>query len=211
MTMRFRVLMAAMTAALALSFAVGTASALRSLSISGSTTLTLNSRLTFASEAVQVICNATVTTTVSRVIPKIEHILIGKVTRVEFSRTLPEANCRSSVSRLSNLQVIGLEREERARILKSSILGTLPNITGVLFYVDGVQASFTTDTEGRCGYEAPEPGVAVLAEVEARGNIGNLRFERYTAVRIEGGIFCPRTGEFVGTLIPLQTTNVRLI
>jgi hypothetical protein len=211
MTVRFKVLMAAMMAVLALSFAVGTANALRSLSISGPTTLTLNSRVTFVAESAEVICNATITKTLSRVIPKVEGILVGKITRVDTPPTKPEANCRSSVSTLTNIEIRGLEREENGRILKHVILGTLPNITGISFFIDRFQASFTTGFTGRCGYESPAEGLLVLAPVETRGNVGNLVIGRNTAVRIEGGFLCPRIGELVGTLVPLQTTGVKLI
>jgi hypothetical protein len=210
MTTRFKVLMAAMVAVLALSFAVGTASALRSLEITGSTTLTLNGRLTFTSEFAVIECNATITKTISRAIPKVDHILVGKITRVEVPRTLPEANCRSSTGRLSNVEIRGLEREEKGRILKGTILGTLPNITGILFLVDEFEASFTTEISGRCGYKSPERGTPVLVEV-IRGNIDRLRLEPNRAVRTEGGIFCPRTGELLGNMTPLQTTGVRLV
>jgi hypothetical protein len=202
---------AALLAALMFTFAVGAASALRSLSISGSTTLTLNGRFSLISEATRVECNATITKTISRVIPKVDHILIGKITRVDVERTMPSPTCRSSSGTLSNIEIRGLEREEFGRILKGTILGTLPNITGVLLLVDRFQASFTDSTAGRCGYESPERGLPGLVEVEARGNLVRLRLEANRAVAIEGGIFCPRTGEFLGEMTPLQTTGIRLI
>jgi hypothetical protein len=212
MTIRFKVLMAAMTAVLALSFAVGTANALRSLSISGPTTLTLNGQLTFTSSAGSVECNATITKTVSRTIPKIDHILIGKITRVDVERTIPSRTCRASFSRLNNIEIPRLEREETARILKGVILGTLPRITGILFLVERFLASFETDFTGTCPYESPARGLPVLAPVEARGDIGRLRLEPNAAVRLEPhGLFCPATGELLGEMTPLQTTNVRLI
>jgi hypothetical protein len=209
MTVRFKVLMAALAAVLALSFAVGTANALRSLSIGGPTTLTLNGRITFTSEFAVIECNATITKTVSRIIPKVDHILVGKITRVETERP-PTPTCRSSVGRLSNIEIRNLEREEFGRILKGTILGTLPTITGILFLVDRFQASFTTEVSGRCGYESPERGLPVLASV-SRGVIGRLRFQPNRAVRIEGGAFCPRTGELSEQMEPLQTTTVTLI
>jgi hypothetical protein len=211
MALHLKMLTAAVVAALALSLA-GNASALRSLSISGSTTLNLNSRLTFAAEGFEVICNATITKTVSRVIPKIDHVLVGKITRVDTPLTKPEANCRATGGlTLTNIEVRGLEREENGRILKGVILGTLPRITGMLFLIDRWQLSFTTTQIGRCGYESPERGLPELAGVEARGNIVNLTIEPNRLVRLEGGFLCPPTLEVVGTLVPLQTTNLRLI
>lgn len=212
MTTRIRVLMAAMVAVLALSLAVGVANALRSLSISGSTTLTLNGRVVFTGEGVRVECNATITKTISRVIPKVNRILIGKITRVDTPAVKPEANCRSSIGRLSNIEIRGLEREENGRIFLNGILGTLPRITGLLLFVSRFQASFTTEISGRCGYESPVEGLGVLAAIDAAGNVGELTFLRNEAIRLEGGIFCPRRNEGLsGTLRPLQVTNVRLI
>lgn len=211
MTARIRVLIAAMVAVLALSLAVGTASALRSLSIHGPQTLVLNGIARFSSEFAIITCNTTITKTISRVIPKITGILVGKVTRVDFPATKPEANCRSSVGRLTNIEVRGLEREEFSRILLAGILGTLPEITGILLLVSRFRASFTTEISGRCGYEAPAAGLPVLAALDAAGNIGDLVLERNAAVRLEGGIFCPRTGELNATLRPLQRNIVLLI
>jgi hypothetical protein len=50
MTIHLKALTTAVLAALMLTFAAGTASALRSLSIGGVTTLTLNGRISFSSE-----------------------------------------------------------------------------------------------------------------------------------------------------------------
>lgn len=200
-----------MVAVLALAFAVDVASALRSLSLSGTTTLTLNGRVRFASEFATIECNVTILRTISRVIPKVVGILVGKIIAVHVPVTLPEPNCRSSVGRLTNIEIRGLEREEIARLFLVSFLGTLPRITGLLITVQRFQASFTTEISGRCGYESPAGGVGVLAAIDGASNLGNATFLANRAVRREGGIFCPRTGELSGTLIPLQVTNVRLI
>jgi hypothetical protein len=209
MTIHRKAWITAVLAVFMLTLAVGAASALRSLSISGATTLTLNTRWRLASEFATIECNMTITKTVSRVIPKVDHILIGKITRVVTGRA-PEANCRSSSGTLSNIEIRGLEREENGRILKGVILGTLPNITGILVLIDRLQVSFTTELSGRCGYESPERGIPELAEVN-RGTLGRLRLEANRLVRLEGGIFCPRTGEWIGDLTPLQTTGVTLV
>jgi hypothetical protein len=212
MTIHRKAWITAVLAALMLTCAVGTVHALRSLSISGPTTLTLNGRLTIASGAGTIECNVTMTNTISRTIPKIDHILVGKVTRVDVERTIPSATCRSSFSRLNSIAIPGLEREETARILKGVILGTLPRITGILFLVERFQWSFTTDLTGTCAYESPERGLPILAAIEARGNISRLRIEPNASVGLrENGFFCPAALELLGELTPLQTTNVRLI
>jgi hypothetical protein len=213
--LRLKVFMAAMAAVLAFSLLAGSASALRSLSITGETTLTLNGRMTFTNEVGDIICNATITKTISRVIPKIDHILVGKITRIDTARPR-EANCRfaeEGIFREFREIIFLLEGEERGRILKKTILGTLPNITGILFLIDQLRGGFVIGAN-RCLYETPRTGesLGVLAEVNREGLIGRLRtLTPNTENLIEGGAFCPRTGELRGELTALQRTFIRLI
>jgi hypothetical protein len=208
-----KVFTAAMAAVIALSLLAGSASALRSLSITGSTTLTLNGRLTLSNSVGDLICNMTVTKTISRVIPKIANVLIGKITRIDTARPR-EANCMLTgeefFRRLERIEFL-LEREERARIFKGTILGTLPNITGILVSIDQLRGGFVI-SGNRCLYETPREGLGELAEVNREGLNGRLIIlSGSTESLIEGGAFCPSTFELRGSLTPLQRTFVRLI
>jgi hypothetical protein len=213
MVMRNKIIMAALAAVFALSLMAGTATALRSLSITGSTTLTLNGRITFETGGnLEVICNSTVTKTISRVIPKINEVLIGKITRVDTARP-NEPNCRASGANLERIDILGLEREEEGRIYYKGILGTLPRITGIEVRVKRFRASFTAEVFGirqTCLYE-PERPLEILAPVDANGVILELRITPITAVRLSGGGFCPATGKLKERLTPLQRTTIILI
>jgi hypothetical protein len=214
MFMRNKIITAALAAVFALSLMAGTASALRSLSITGSTTLTLNGRLTFESGGnLEIICDFTFTKTISRIIPKIDEILIGKVTRVDTPTPKPRENCRASSGTLEAITILGLEREEEGRIYYKGIRGTLPRLSFLQWLWKHIKAAFTAEVlfvRQTCLYE-PERPVPVLASVDASGVIGNLRIEPVRATRISGGGFCPPTGTLKGELIPLQRTTVVLI
>jgi hypothetical protein len=151
------------------------------------------------------------------VIPKIDHIQIGKITRIDAERTIPSPTCRSSVGTLSRIAFLNLERAEWGRILKGTILGTLPNITGILFLIDKLLGALTTNFTGECEYESDgveargERILPVLATV-SRNVIGDLRVDTPNENRLlRGGAFCPRSIEWVGTMRPLQTTRIILI
>ncbi|HYV14504.1 MAG TPA: hypothetical protein VE972_00600 [Conexibacter sp.] len=202
----------AMATVFALSLLAGSASALRSIEIGASeTTLVLNGRMTFTNPVSDIICNATVTKTISRAFPKTSGILIGKITRIDTAR-VREANCRLAgeelFRRLESIEFL-LEGEERGRIYYNAILGTLPNITGILFLIKQLRGGFVISRE-RCLYEPPVEGSGVLAEV-SRGVIGRLRLLRNTQGLVVGGGLCPGSGELRETLTPLQTTTIRLV
>jgi hypothetical protein len=65
-----------------------------------------------------------------------------------------------------------------------------------------------------CLYESEPEGGHADAEVDSRGVVrrGEIGLNHGRLVREAGGSFlCPRTGELVGQMTPLQTTIVRLI
>ena len=78
---RAKLLMAALTAALALSLATSTASALRnSLLVEGSNTVSSSGIITFEKAGVSTIeCPATIVKTISQVIPKRLGVLLGGI------------------------------------------------------------------------------------------------------------------------------------
>jgi len=122
---RTKVLMAALTAALLLSLGAGTAAALRSLSVVGETTVTLNSRrLTFENGS-SIICEVTMIKTISRVIPKRFPILIGGV------RDIRTASCTSPLGTPAPPRFLNLNTATDWRIIADGFQGRLPGIEGL--------------------------------------------------------------------------------
>jgi hypothetical protein len=212
MSTRVKLLMTALTAALVLSLGVGTATALRSISLERLPTEVVGQGpITFVGGATQVICNVTFLKTLSRLIPKINGTLIGKITGVRID--IP--NCRTTAESVNTIIVLGVEKEELWRIFYESILGTLPRITGALAQLRNVQVLLGIRLLGinaTCLYAGR---VFVLSEIEAGGIIGKLRTLRETQALQAGSTFgCPRTGEFVATEInqgPGQAIKIILL
>lgn len=228
--MRFnlKTLMTVLTAAVILSLAASTSLASRSIEISGETTLTLNGPVTFEARfsgiTGQIICNTTFTKTISRVIPKVEGALVGRVTRVEIDR--PERCRLVNISSVNSITVLNVQSAELWRIFYKQFLGVLPDISGLLFILRHVQllVLFRRPLEpnlSACLYEngRREQSVGVLATVERR-IIGRLRtLDEQTAPRefdlVEAlpelrGV-CPETARFKAALTPLQTTTIFLL
>jgi hypothetical protein len=222
MTTRSKFLLAALTAALALSLAVGTASALRSLSIEGSETVVGEGVVSFIQNTAggtTVRCPTTITRTISRAIPKTNGILLGRITRIETNR--PEANCTSSTGILQGIIILAPEPREEAgstkcRLFFESIAGTLPNITGINKIIKGCLIGFETRVEiigvVRCLYKENGAGIPARENVERGGRITSVEIGRNRAVILEGqNGFCPREGELFGTIVPRNSPTVRLI
>jgi hypothetical protein len=212
MGIRMRGIWVALMATLILATGYSTASALRSLSISGSTTTVLNGILTFETGGgLEVICNYTITKTISRVIPKVDGILMGKWTRV--NPAAPGPDCRSSSGRLEGVRVLNLEREEECRMYFKGILGSLPRIIAYQFFVQNCKIAYEVEVfaiRQTCLY-TPEAPLPMSVSVNASGVIGSLVIGENRWRRISGGGFCPATGRMKGTLVPLQTTTLFLI
>jgi hypothetical protein len=219
MATRSKFLLAALTAALALSLAVGTASALRSLSIEGETTVVGEGLVSFAGGGTTVKCPTTITRTISRAIPKTNGILLGRITRIATNR--PEANCTSSTGTLQGIIILAPEPREEAgstkcRLFFESIVGTLPNITGIRKIIKGCLIGFETRVELvgviRCLYKEDGTGIAARENVERGGRITSVEIGRNRAVILEGQSgFCPGEGELFGTIVPRNSPTVRLV
>jgi hypothetical protein len=211
--MTLRTILGVATLTAALIFALGTSSAvgLRSLSVAGSTTLTLNGVITFETgvATTEIICSMTVVKTISRVIPKIERTLIGQVTDIRTNRP-GEANCHlgGGAGGLERITILGLARPEPWRLFFRGFDGSLPNIQDYLIFVVRSQIQFQISRVA-CLYEGE---IGFLAEVDAAGNI-ELLLPLANIVTLVAGtrILCPNAGQFRGILIPLQTTRIRLI
>jgi hypothetical protein len=219
MTTHTKFLLAALTAALALSFGVGTASALRSLSIEGEPTVVSEGVISFVGGGTTIKCPTTVTGTMSRAIPKTNGILSGRTIRIATNR--PEANCTSSTGTLQGVIILAPEpREEenstKCRTFFESIVGTLPSITGINGITKGCLIGFETRVEIvgviRCLYKEDGRGAAGRINIERSGRITSVQGGANRAVILEGQSgFCPREGEIFGTMVPRNSPTVRLV
>jgi hypothetical protein len=161
--------MTALLAVSVLSFAVGSASANRTLEIRGGPAVSAEGSLTFESTAggFEIICNVTLRRTVGSRIPKTSGTLFGKLTGITFDRggagTERSPNCRHQPLVIREVHdiipLVGAGRpcthsEDRrgrltydcsaaeARLWKliyDSFQGTLPRITGINFHIQNVQ------------------------------------------------------------------------
>lgn len=200
-----KLLLVALTAVLALSIGAGTAGALRSISINGSTTVTGSGSVTFVSTGggVTIRCDVTVTRTLSRAIPKVAGILLGKITRIATNR--PEARCTSSLGSLQGIIILGIEREENSRLFFRSITGTLPNITGINKTITGTLIGFSTRIviigTITCLYREDGNGIEVRENLNAERRFISAEILRNRAIILPGQPgTCPREGELSGTL-----------
>lgn len=202
---RTKLLWTALIAALALSIGAGMAQANRSLSLVGELTQTLTGRVTFSS-TVDIVCDVTFTKTLSRLIPKIEGTLMGRITAIRTANCTDEVRILIGASENGNLW----------RLFYKAFLGTLPNPTGYQIQIQNTQVLILTIIlfiRVACLYEGSVEG---LARVETRGNIERLRStnERPETVevslltRLEGP--CPARGRFLADLRPTRAFSIRL-
>jgi hypothetical protein len=97
---RTKLLLAALCALVVCSFAAGSASANRSIEITGGPQVQTEGQLQFigteGSAALEISCDVTFLRTITRLIPKISGTLIGKVTGILINRggTTRAPNCR---------------------------------------------------------------------------------------------------------------------
>lgn len=216
---RTKLVLAALTAALAMGLVSGTAAALRSLSIEGPTTLTLNARaISFKAGEVEVICETTLVKTVSRQIPKTEGVLIGRITEVIVN--VPTCSGGLGVTRVRNVTILGTAEATGWRLFYKSIGGTLPRIREATIRIENSQTLFEVETifgNVNCLYRGFIEGSAAVNETT--GVVGKLRSIRREELRLTGTLssaLCERTGGFTATgangeLVPLQTTTLRLL
>ncbi|HYV17044.1 MAG TPA: hypothetical protein VE972_13610 [Conexibacter sp.] len=216
--MRTKLVFAALVAVLALSFGAGTAAALRSLSLSGETTLTLTSRaLTFKSAFVEVICEVTMVKTLSRTIPKISGILAGAVTDVRIA--IPRCRVRGlGAEAVNNISVLRVGVAENWRLFYKSILGTLPRITGAIVNIANSHTLIDVTVFGgnvRCLYDGEIEGLASLDATGKVVSLVSIGRERLEKERESNGA-CSQRGSFIATgaegqLVERSNTTITLI
>jgi hypothetical protein len=163
-----RLWMTALVVLAVLSFAVGSASANRTLEIRGGPNVSAESTITFGSTrgGFEVICNVTLRRTVGFRIAKTAGTLFGKVTGITFDRggagTERSPNCRHEGTIREVHDIIPLigprtpcthSEDRRGRLtydcsraearlwnlIYDSFQGTLPRITGINFHIQNVQ------------------------------------------------------------------------
>jgi hypothetical protein len=206
-----KLLMATLTAALALSIGVTTANALRSLGIS-ETRLSLTGRVTFTASLGELICSLTFEKTVSAAIPKRPGTDMGKITNI----TTRECRLGGGFSSLQGFTILNLARAELWRLSYTTFLGTLPEISGVQIQIRNPQLllAFTDIFTQRygCLYE----GNTEILEAIERRVIGRLRdVERQNVMTLRtdlrlGGT-CPATLTFRLELTPVRAPTISLL
>jgi len=202
---RTKLVLTALTAALVLSAAVGSASATR-LEISNTGIRVLYRALTFSESGggSETICPVTLEGTFhSRTISKVANSLVGFITRA-FSAS---ASCTGAG------RAVVLAGTLPWHVRYESFEGTLPNITGINLLLEG--ASFLITEFGvSCLYRGQARGTAVR---EAGGAI-TLRADPNRLIpKSSGGILCPANGRFAGAepvtnlggTTPIRVTLVR--
>jgi hypothetical protein len=216
---RIRIILTALSAALALSLAAGTASALRSLSLSPAgpgTTLTLNGPISFEGNGLgEIICNVTMAKTVSSSIPKVENTLIGRVTDVRIAEP---RTCRVSggITAILRIVILGTAAENLWRLFYKAILGTLPSITGAQIKLEATQVllEFSAFLIGlvRCLYEGAIEALARVRNgvIERLTTIEGANRTRLHPAELNSGN-CPGEGKFKASLTPLQQTRLTLL
>jgi hypothetical protein len=236
MNRKTRYLAAILAAFFVIMLAASGAQALRSLSLVGETNVKTEGNLRFGGEGLprstEITCEVTLLRTLSRVIPKIEGTLIGKVTGVAID--IPRCRHGENIRTVNNIIAhrdfatltssctgVGIRlcdvttANNLWKLVFRSILGTLPRITGLLFTLKSAQFTLdVTDILGGhdvCGYEGDQPA---LAELNAEGVItgGRILLEMVsmTARRL-GGISCTSPGRLGGTFTIRNGPRVNLI
>lgn len=212
MHIRTRMLMAALTAALVLAFAVTTASALRSLSVNGATTVSLSGVITFEG-AIRVECPTTIVRVISAVIPKVAGVLLGFIREIITERP-NRTNCRTSIGTLNEIRILGRERAECYRLYFNGIEGRLPIITAIDKEVECLIIGFvvTEPFGGRrtCLYEervrAEGTRGRAIEELNERQQFTRMTLGRNIAlITPESSAGCPTRGELIGRA---NVTNV---
>jgi hypothetical protein len=238
MLKRTKLLLTALVAVLVCSFAVGTASANRSIQVAGGPNVLASAQLQFigteGSASLEITCDITLLRTVAAVIPKIRGTLFGKLTRIDLARggTTRSPACRhgSFVREVHDINPLNCTHEEAGggilrwdcsrapaglwKLIYDSFQGTLPGITGINFHIQGTQFNlrllepFGGTVE--CLYEGNGFG---LIEISA-GVISRARAVRELTglTRIRGNeLVCPGRGSFSGTFTVRPNLTIRLV
>jgi hypothetical protein len=200
---RTKVVMTALTAALALSVAVSSASA-RRIELSNQNIRAVwevNSKLTLsnAEGGLTLACPVTLEGSFhSRTLSKVSGQLIGYVTRAFLTRSGCVVTGGVEDIRILN----GVETTTNTlpwHIRYDSFTGTLPNITSIRLQL--VNASFVLTAFGvNCLYKSTTARPAFADTLVTAGAVTGLRAlsERFIPV-FEGGFLCPEETRFTGT------------
>jgi hypothetical protein len=209
-----RILLATLAVASVVAMAASTATASNSIEVRGgaergigaSGSLTFNGTELGANR--NIIANVTLRGTLSTRIPKIERTLFGRVTGVAiegaragegipgFTLVIPlvEENTQAPVTREGRVLIYNVERAE-ARLWKFvyvSFLGRLPEISGILFYIEGTQFNI----ESGIGTGAYNGRAFGLIEIAAKRITGARPILERTILPRTRNIFYPANGTF---------------
>lgn len=185
MSHRTRLALAALTAALLLAVAVSTAGANTSITVApGGAVTAVSGALHFNSTglaaATGITCAVTLLRTISRTISKVAGSLFGKVTGVAINlrtcrtgfligtlrlilalRGLGSANCSAPVEGILLCDVSGAAAN-LWKLVYDSFQGTLPEIRGINFHIQGTQFSIDTNSGFRCLFVGDAYGLIAI-------------------------------------------------
>ncbi|HYV16403.1 MAG TPA: hypothetical protein VE972_10320 [Conexibacter sp.] len=228
-----RFIMVALVAAITLSLAASQASALRSIETGGVTRrVTASGRLRFGNEnleaSMEILCNVTLLRTIAGAIQKRSGAIFGGLTGVAIDDGLNHCGHGSAITNV--LAVVALKNDGTREctelgsgvhlcvvnwnLLYNSILGTLPEITGVNFTVERVKFLIRfNDALGfndGCLYEGNVPAFARVSAGSIR--TGEIILERrmLTLIRRLEGFACPNPATLSGTFALEPAINIRL-
>ena len=139
-----RLLLAALTAALALSLAATTASALISLTVEGGITISANGIITFEKAGTSIECPTTIVKTISSAIPEETRRPTRQHQNNHNRKT--QRHKLQIVARtdgpLQNIIILEITNTAKYRLFFQGIQGTLPIITGIHKTVEGLRIGF---------------------------------------------------------------------
>lgn len=213
---RSRLLLAALTAALALTLGTATANAARSFSTTSNTLLTyLSPGLTFAGEEIDIICQVTLTASVHATAAKVRGTLMGFVNGARIDA------CASSLG-VSPLAIPHVSHRHPWHVTGNGFKGTLPRITEAEYTINNVAYLVSViEPFGRrmgCLYR----GERIAVETAGRTGAAEYTVERHMSVagnrltlfeeRLNASLAaCPPSGTFIGTFYSTLPVVVRLI
>ncbi|HYV14800.1 MAG TPA: hypothetical protein VE972_02125 [Conexibacter sp.] len=237
-----KVLLAALTAALLIGLTSQAAFALRSLQVERETTLQAEGTVTFGDRGLErmtkIVCRVRIFIMLERAIPKRRGAKVGKLTRwetdvagvrctwgelirsVEGVRALLESGRRLEQNSDCRLNMGYLEcrttggRPELWNLNYESILGTLPDITGVLVQIEKalfkIEAREIFGAQIVCLYEG---NIFTLISIDERDEISALRILlSLSALRVRRLLgICPESGKIGGEFNPNTVNQVFLI
>jgi hypothetical protein len=221
MRRRARPIFVLLTAALMLSLAVGTAAALRSINIrraGGTNTIGATASVTFNSPEqpeVRIVSNVTLAGELESSIQKRERAVFGHITECRAANTT--ASGRAGITAIARCEAL-VEPNRSWRLIYKTFLGTLPNITGVLFIVERagflIAARVFGARANECLYEGE---IGALASERARGlNFTEIRILEAERVRISLELehalaTCNQTGSLSGNFTLQNRLEVSLV